>query len=95
MKNHELITASEEMMKSASDAFFKQFIEWANSSDCSCSDWIPEENVRPEVGEPVLVTLWNGDVTIGIWWGYRWATLQNYSEDVLAWMPRPRPYIPN
>lgn len=51
--------------------------------------WIPVEEQLPEIGEPVLITLWNGCVDIGTWYGHRWGTALYYSEDVLAWMPKP------
>lgn len=31
MKNYKVISANEEMMKTASDTFFRQFVEWMNS----------------------------------------------------------------
>lgn len=56
--------------------------------------WIPVAEQLPEIGEPVLVTLWDRDVTIGTWYGHRWGTALYYSEDVLAWMPKPENYRP-
>ena len=56
--------------------------------------WIPVEERLPEIGEPVLVTLWNRNVTIGTWYGHRWGAALYYSEDVLAWMPKPENYRP-
>lgn len=56
--------------------------------------WIPVAERLPEIGEPVLITVWDKDVTIGTWYGNRWGTALRYNEDVLAWMPRPEPYRP-
>ena len=56
--------------------------------------WIPVAERLPEIGEPVLITVWDKDVTIGTWYGNRWGTALRYNEDVLAWMPKPEPYRP-
>ena len=45
MKNYKVIAADEEMMKSASDTFFRQFIEWMNSSSIKDVDNLQETAV--------------------------------------------------
>lgn len=61
--------------------------------------WIPCSERLPDVGENVLFTtdIYGGYVAEGDrradgkWWQYRWnSLLQN--EDVVAWMPLPKPY---
>ena len=54
--------------------------------------WIPVEERLPEIGDQVLITLWNKDVSIGTWYGHRWGTALRYNEDVLAWMFLPEPF---
>lgn len=56
--------------------------------------WIPVAERLPDVAIPVLITLWNKDVTIGTWYGHRWGTVLCYNEDVRAWMPLPEPFSP-
>lgn len=50
MKNYKVIAADEEIMKTASDTFFKQFVEWMNSSSIKDIDNLQEsaEIVRNE-----------------------------------------------
>lgn len=57
-----------------------------------CCGWIPVAERLPEIGDTVLITLWDRDVTIGTWYGYRWGTPLRYDEDVLAWMSLPKPF---
>lgn len=56
------------------------------------ANWIPVTERLPEIGEPVLVTLWDKDVTAGTWYGHRWGTTLCYNEGVLAWMSLPKPF---
>lgn len=42
MKNYKVIAADEEIMKTASDTFFKQFVEWMNSSSIKDIDNLQE-----------------------------------------------------
>ena len=50
MKNYKVIAADEEIMKTASDTFFRQFVEWMNSSSIKDTDNLQEaaEIVRNE-----------------------------------------------
>lgn len=50
MKNYKVIASDEEMMKIASDTFFRQFIEWMNSEDIKSGNSLQEaaEVVRNE-----------------------------------------------
>lgn len=50
MKNYKVIAADEEIMKTASDSFFRQFVEWMNSNSIKDADSIQEaaEIVRNE-----------------------------------------------
>lgn len=57
-------------------------------------EWMPVKEQLPKIGEPVLITLWNKDVTIGTWYGHRWGTALCYNEDVLAWMLLPKTFNP-
>ena len=72
----------------------EQWDIWCNAYQKDVPVWIPVEEQLPEIGEPVLITLWNGCVDIGTWYGHRWGTALYYSEDVLAWMPKPENYRP-
>lgn len=56
--------------------------------------WIPVGQRLPEIRESVLVTLWDGTITVAVWYGGRWGTAHKWSEEVLAWMPLPEPYSP-
>lgn len=51
MENHKVIASDEEMMKRASDTFFRQFIEWMNSEDIKSGNSLQEaaEVVRTEL----------------------------------------------
>lgn len=101
MKNHELIIADEEMMKAASDTFFRQFIEWSNSSDIDGIGWIPVTERLPGT-ERILIT--NGEFVKegyrrpdGVWkYGRKEDELFSNlsSKGVIAWMPLPKPYNP-
>lgn len=107
MRNHELITVDEEMMKAASDAFFRQFIVWANSSDVNGEGWIPvsaalpNEDINPVTQDayvyPVTVDFGNvRDVRYFSFCRGHWYSLGPHPLDdiVIAWMPRPEPYRP-
>lgn len=50
MKNYKVIAADEEIMKTASDTFFRQFVEWMNSNSIKDADSLQEaaEIVRNE-----------------------------------------------
>ncbi len=50
MENYKVIASDEEMMKRASDTFFRQFIEWMNSEDIKSGNSLQEaaEVVRNE-----------------------------------------------
>lgn len=50
MKNYKVITADEEIMKTASDTFFRQFAEWLNSDSIENTDSLQDaaEIVRKE-----------------------------------------------
>jgi hypothetical protein len=41
LRNYKVIGAKEEIMKTASDSFFKQFVEWMNSETIDDDEWIP------------------------------------------------------
>ena len=105
MKNHEVITSSDEMMKAASDAFFSQFIKWANSNDINGEGWIPVSAALPEEDvNPVTMDAYVYPVTVGIgsmtdvrYYSFReghWYNCSQFPLDdiVIAWMPRPEPY---
>lgn len=72
----------------------EQWNIWCDAYQKDVPVWIPVEERLPEIGEPVLITLWDRDVTIGTWYGHRWGTALYYSEDVLAWKPLPKPFNP-
>lgn len=58
-------------------------------------DWIPiegENTVLPDIGDDVLITTKSGHVMVGTRWGKRWSTAYRHSEEVIAWMPKPRGY---
>lgn len=50
MKNYKLIAANEEIMKTASNTFFRQFVEWMNSESIESDGCLQEvaEVVRAE-----------------------------------------------
>ena len=50
MKNYKVITADEDIMKTASDTFFRQFAEWLNSDSIENTDSLQDaaEIVRKE-----------------------------------------------
>jgi len=72
----------------------EQWNIWCDAYQKDVPVWVPVTERLPEIGEPVLITVWDKDVTIGTWYGNRWGTALRYNEDVLAWMPRPEPYRP-
>lgn len=45
MKNYKVITADEEIMKTASDTFFRQFVEWLNSESIENTDSLQDAAV--------------------------------------------------
>lgn len=47
MKNYKVITADEEIMKTALDTFFRQFVEWMNSETIDDDEWIPVSERLP------------------------------------------------
>lgn len=50
MKNYKVIAVNEEIMKTASDTFFRQFVEWMNSENIENADSLQDaaEVVRNE-----------------------------------------------
>lgn len=72
----------------------EQWNIWCDAYQKDVPVWVPVTERLPEIVEPVLITVWDKDVTIGTWYGNRWGTALRYNEDVLAWMPRPEPYRP-
>lgn len=47
MRNYKVIGANEEIIKTASDSFFKQFVEWLNSKTIDDDEWIPVSERLP------------------------------------------------
>ena len=47
MRNYKVIGANEEIMKTASDTFFGQFVEWMNSETIDDNEWIPVSERLP------------------------------------------------
>ena len=108
MKNHELITSDEDMMKAASDEFFRQFIKWANSSDVTGEGWIPVEDRLPDGGvNPITGDAYVYPVTVKLGEGtdiryYSFCFSHWYNQGpgemddlVIAWKPVPEPYRPD
>lgn len=54
--------------------------------------WIPVGERLPKTKYSVLVTTWDGIVTIANWSGSKWSTCYRWDEKVTAWMPLPEPY---
>lgn len=102
MKNHELVTADEEMMKTASDAFFRQFIKWANSNDINADGWIPvnvclpdEPNTDSEMKEYNVTIVGAEESTTLTYVGHgKWHDENDNRYNVLAWQPLPKPFNP-
>ena len=47
MRNYKVIGANEEIMKTASDTFFRQFVKWMNSETIDGDEWIPISKRMP------------------------------------------------
>lgn len=56
--------------------------------------WIPVGERLPKTKYSVLVTTWDGIITIANWSGSKWSTCYRWDEKVTAWMPLPEPYRP-
>lgn len=54
--------------------------------------WIPVGERLPKTKYSVLVTTWDGIITIANWSGSKWSTCYRWDEKVTAWMPLPEPY---
>ena len=54
--------------------------------------WIPVGERLPKTKCSVLVTTWDGIITIANWSGSKWSTCYRWDEKVTAWMPLPEPY---
>ena len=108
MKNYKVIAADEEIMKAASDAFFRQFVEWMNSESIDNGGWIPISERVPEKTEymaeaadseylrrlEIAVQTDTIEYYIGYFDGYKWFDKRHQDfEDVVAWKIH-NPYQP-
>lgn len=80
--------------KQAKDEALSALEEIQRYREIGIVDWIPCNELLPDIGDDVLITNKNGRVEIGTWWGERWSTPYRHSiEGVIAWMPKPRGYV--
>lgn len=100
MENYKVLAADEEIMKVASDTFFRQFVEWMNSKSIENNGWISVDVRLPEVtfdfcSEKVLIAQGVKDKQISFAWLKNgvWVTSDMNpfaKQDLIThWMPLP------
>ncbi len=101
MKNYKVLSADEEVMKAASDTFFRQFVEWLNSDSIDNSGWISISERVPEKTEymadtanskylrrlEIAVQTDTTEYYIGYFDGYKWFDKRHMAPEgyVVAW----------